>query len=107
MTDIVERLRAPAYWISGSSEGHEGDNSAPLEAADYITTFRAEADRWHSMYCEVYALWDGQRAEVGMLHGRIERLRKALERIAYGKYHWEADAQEEARAALAQEKPHD
>ena len=30
----------------------------------------------------------------------IERLRAALDRIAYGKYHWEADAQEEARAAL-------
>lgn len=30
----------------------------------------------------------------------IERLRAALERIAFGKYHWEADAQEEARAAL-------
>ena len=30
----------------------------------------------------------------------IDRLRAALDRIAYGKYHWEADAQEEARAAL-------
>jgi hypothetical protein len=29
-----------------------------------------------------------------------EKLRAALERIAFGKYHWEADAQEEARAAL-------
>jgi hypothetical protein len=41
MTDIVERLRAPAYWISGSSEGHEGDNSAPLEAAAEIERLRA------------------------------------------------------------------
>jgi hypothetical protein len=30
----------------------------------------------------------------------VERLTAALERIAFGKYHWEADAQEEARAAL-------
>lgn len=45
MTDIVERLSAPAYWISGSSEGHEGDNTAPTEAADTITTLRAENER--------------------------------------------------------------
>jgi hypothetical protein len=34
------------------------------------------------------------------LLAEIERLRAALDRIAYGKYHWEADAQDEARAAL-------
>lgn len=33
---IVERLRAPAYWMSGSNDGHEGENLAPLEAADTI-----------------------------------------------------------------------
>lgn len=41
MSDIVERLRAPAYWFSGSSEGHEGENSAPYEAADEIERLRA------------------------------------------------------------------
>lgn len=41
MADIVERLRAPAYWMSGSSEGHEGENDAPLEAADEIERLRA------------------------------------------------------------------
>ena len=41
MSDIVERLRAPAYWISGSSEGHEGDNSAPEEAAARIEQLEA------------------------------------------------------------------
>ena len=35
-----------------------------------------------------------------VLEKENERLRSALERIAFGKYHWEADAQEEARAAL-------
>lgn len=45
MTDIVERLRAPAYWFSGSSEGHEGDNSAPLEAARIIEILRVELAR--------------------------------------------------------------
>ena len=40
MSDIVERLRAPAYWISGSNEGHEGDNAAPLQAAADIERLR-------------------------------------------------------------------
>ena len=35
-----------------------------------------------------------------VLEKENERLRAALERIAFGKYHWEADAQEEAPAAL-------
>lgn len=33
---LRERLRAPAYWMSGSSDGHEGENNAPYEAADLI-----------------------------------------------------------------------
>lgn len=41
MIDIVERLRAPHYWMSGSAEGHEGENSAPLEAAAEIERLRA------------------------------------------------------------------
>lgn len=40
--DIVDRLRAPAYWISGSSEGHEGDNDAPTDAAAEILCLRAQ-----------------------------------------------------------------
>lgn len=36
MMDLKRRLRAPDYWMSGSSEGHEGDNDAPYEAADRI-----------------------------------------------------------------------
>jgi hypothetical protein len=44
MSDIVKRLQAPAYWISGSNEGHEGENNAPREAADIITHLTAEID---------------------------------------------------------------
>lgn len=40
MIDIVDRLRAPAYWISGNSNGHESDNTAPLEAAIEIERLR-------------------------------------------------------------------
>lgn len=40
--DIVERLKAPAYYISGSSEGHEGENRVPYEAAAKITRLRVD-----------------------------------------------------------------
>lgn len=74
------------------------------EAADCIIAFCAETDRWRSMYREVYAVWDGRRAEVGMLRDEIERLRSALQEISST----ERDScsewfQDIARAALAQE----
>lgn len=40
-SDLVDRLRAPAYWFSGSDEGHEGENNAPYEAAVEIERLRA------------------------------------------------------------------
>jgi hypothetical protein len=42
---LVERLNAPSYWISGSSEGHEGDNDAPREAAAELARLTAENAR--------------------------------------------------------------
>ena len=30
---LADRLEAPAYWFSGSDEGHECENAAPREAA--------------------------------------------------------------------------
>lgn len=39
--ELVERLRVPAYWMSGSSEGHEGENDAPRQAADRIEALEA------------------------------------------------------------------
>jgi hypothetical protein len=38
--ELVRRLRAPAYWMSGSSDGHEGENDAPREAADRLILYR-------------------------------------------------------------------
>jgi len=35
---ICVRLEAPAYWISGSGRGHEGENDVPKEAAAAIRT---------------------------------------------------------------------
>ena len=43
--ELVKRLRAPAYWMSGSSEGHEGENDIPLKAADALEALVAERDR--------------------------------------------------------------
>lgn len=33
---LAARLEAPSYWISGSNEGHDGENDAPREAAAAI-----------------------------------------------------------------------
>ena len=45
MNDIVKRLQAPAHWISGSDEGHYGENDAPREAADTIIRLTAENEK--------------------------------------------------------------
>lgn len=71
MTDIVERLCAPVS-----------------DDDDYMI------GQWPG---EPPKKYDALRLEAA---NEIKRLRAALERIAFGKYHWEADAQEEARAAL-------
>ena len=30
---MAVRLETPFYWMSGSEQGHEGDNNTPFEAA--------------------------------------------------------------------------
>lgn len=45
MSDIVQRLLAPAYWISGSNEEHKvlhALDTAPVDAAKTIESLRAE-----------------------------------------------------------------
>ena len=54
--DLVERLKAPHYWMSGSDEGHEGENDAPREAADAVTSLRTQL-------AEVTAQRDAARKE--------------------------------------------
>ena len=39
---LADRLEAPAYWLSGSDEGHEGENAAPREAAAALRAIAAE-----------------------------------------------------------------
>ena len=67
MTDIVEKLRAPAYWMSGSSEGHEGENSAPREAADEITRLRAENEKLRAALEEIAGI--SVSSWIGDIHG--------------------------------------
>lgn len=43
--ELVKRLRAPAYWMSGSGEGHEGETDIPLKAADALEALAGERDR--------------------------------------------------------------
>lgn len=40
--ELLERLEAPAYWFSGSADGHEAENDTPYEAATAIRTLLAE-----------------------------------------------------------------
>ena len=41
---LADRLEAPAYWFSGSDEGHEGENAVPHEAAAALRAIVAERD---------------------------------------------------------------
>ena len=81
--DIVETLRAPAYWMSGSNEGHEGENDAPRQAADEIDRLRAmvvEAAQLSAENARLRAasLTETLRAEVARLAAENEKLRAAL-----------------------------
>lgn len=39
---LIERLEAPAYWMSGSQDGHEGENDAPRLAAQALRALQAQ-----------------------------------------------------------------
>lgn len=86
MTDIVWLLRNDVPCGAGVCCAGELCN----QAAEEIERLRK------NLSLAVFA--DNEYWQV--LEKENERLRAALERIAFGKYHWEADAQEEARAAL-------
>ena len=40
--EMAKRLEAPHYWMSGSADGHEGENDAPREAASMIRILAAD-----------------------------------------------------------------
>lgn len=81
--DIVERLQAPAYWISGSSEGHDGENEAPLEAADEILRLRAElADAKRAGWIAGRDAARLAAMKAGMRRGDISTLDAALHAIS-------------------------
>jgi hypothetical protein len=84
MSDIVKRLQAPAYWISGSNEGHEGENDAPREAAAEIERLRAAL----MSLIEQISMADG-------ITGKIIIRQKSLDKAALLR------ALYEARAALS------
>lgn len=101
MSDIVKRLRAPAYWFSGSSEGHEGENSAPLDAASTIERLRVELTRINMENDRLTRTNRAKREHRNKLLHEITRLRAALDKMkrSRDRYRqaWEA---EKARAAL-------
>lgn len=80
MTDdknLVERLRAPAYWFSGSYAGHEGENGAPLEAADAIERLTRERD-------EARAALDREKARADAMEERCAVLAAVAAEIEGG-----------------------
>jgi len=78
MSDIVKRLRAPAYWFSGSSEGHEGENSAPLDAASTIERLRVELTRINMENDRLTRTNRAKREHRNKLLHEITRLRETL-----------------------------
>lgn len=45
---LIERLEAPEYWMSGSKDGHEGENDRPREAA-YALRQLLEERQWKAI----------------------------------------------------------
>lgn len=78
---LVARLRAPAYWMSGSGEGHEGENDVPREAADAqaaLGAVYAERDRALAAVKEYAAVAEADRKRERE-EGRAMGLREALD----------------------------
>ncbi len=42
-------LRAPSYWMSGSNQGHDGENDKPRAAADMMEALAADRDEWKQL----------------------------------------------------------
>ena len=68
MSDIVERLIGPDYWISGNADGSEGHNNAPFDAAIEIKRLR-----------EALEIIAGDRPCLDNLMGNVDVARAALE----------------------------
>ncbi len=89
MDDLVKRLRAPAYWMSGSSEGHEGENDAPREAASRIEAQAEEIERLKVSMATFDQISEANvrlNAKFEDALADIERLREALTIISGGYY---------------------
>jgi septal ring factor EnvC (AmiA/AmiB activator) len=107
-SDLVKRLRAPAYWMSGSSEGHEGENDAPREAADRIEALEGEVKGFRNEIFDAVKHARKLETELKAAEARAERLRVALAEIRDADanlgpmYDW-ADEKFQAVKAIARE----
>ena len=103
MSDIVKRLQEPAYWISSSNEGHEGESDVPREAADTITRLTSENEKLGRDYQSARDAHDKVLAENEKLRAVLDILQAAMTAkkpipLAFKK------AIIEARAALSGDK---
>ena len=89
LNDTIKSLREKTqYWPDNAER--DAVIKYQKEEIERLRAGGCARDQSTTQYC----------AEAARLAAENERLRAALERVAFGKYHWEADAQEEARAAL-------
>lgn len=95
--DLVERLKAPHYWMSGSDEGHEGENDAPREAADAVTSLRTQL-------AEVTAQRDAARKEEREACAKVADEHRDPPSTEYGEG-WDASASSIAAAIRARSTP--
>jgi hypothetical protein len=73
--DIVEKLRAPAYWMSGSNEVHEGENDAPRQAADEIDRLREQDEAIRAEFDQLSFFLSEWQTEAARLAAENEKLR--------------------------------
>jgi chromosome segregation ATPase len=84
---MCRELRAPSYWMSGSDQGHEGENDKPRAAADMLEAIAAKLAEVEAERNEATNQLDSARHSVDVLEKRVAEV--------------EADKREMAMQSLA------
>jgi hypothetical protein len=51
---MIQSLRGPHYWMSGSDQGHEGENDVPYRSADMLEAFAARVAELEAVKAQAY-----------------------------------------------------
>ena len=102
VADMVERLRAPAYWFtqgfdthtgqwfSSSSAGHEGENNKPLEAADMLECLASQLAESKQIIDDGKRQWDQVAAILGADGDNVDDVLAKASQLAAQK--WEGES---------------